>query len=86
MDSYEIRLKSSAERDLRNIDRQYIPRIINTIESLAVDPFSSQTRKIRGSERIYRIRVGDYRVVYEIDTKTKIVTIFHILHRKEAYR
>ena len=86
MGSYEIRWKRSAERDLRNIDPQQIPRIIQAIEFLADNPFPSQCRKLRGSERDYRIRVGDYRVVYQVDTKRKLVTIYHVRHRREAYR
>lgn len=59
MDSYEIRWKRSTERDLQNIDSQQVPRIIDAVESLTDSPFPSQCRKLRGSERDYRIRVGD---------------------------
>ncbi|MCK4402197.1 MAG: type II toxin-antitoxin system RelE/ParE family toxin, partial [Dehalococcoidia bacterium] len=45
-----------------------------------------QCRKLRGSERDYRIRVGDYRVIYQVDVKTKGVTIYHVRHRGEACR
>ena len=86
MGSYEIRWKGSAERDLRNIDPQQILRVIQAIESLVDNPFPSQCRKLRGSERDYRIRVGDYRVVYQVDVKAKVVTIYHVRHRREAYR
>ena len=85
MHSYEILWKSSAERELRNIDSSTIPRIIEAIELLADNPFPSQCRKLRGSERNYRIRVGDYRVIYQVDVKTKVIIIFHVRHRKEAY-
>ena len=86
MGSYEIRWKGSAERDLRNIDPQQILRVIQAIESLVDNPFPSQCRKLRGSERDYRIRVGDYRVIYQVDVKAKVVTIYHVRHRREAYR
>lgn len=86
MGSFEIQWKRSAERDLRNIDKQYIPRIFKKIESLAVNPFPSQYCKLRGTERLYRIRVGDYRVIYHVDTETKTVIIYYVRHRKEAYR
>lgn len=86
MRSYEIQWKHSAERDLRNIDPQQIPRIIQAVESLVNNPLPSQSRKLRGSERDYRIRVGDYRVIYQADVKTKVVTIYHVRHRREAYR
>jgi len=86
MDSYEIQWKSSAGRDLRKIDPQQVSRIIKAIESLVDDPFPPQCHKLRGAERNYRIRVEDYRVIYQVDTKTKVVIIYHIRHRREAYR
>ena len=86
MDSYEIQWKDSAERDLRNIEPQQVPRIIKAVESLVDNPFPRQHRKLRGSERDYRIRVGDYRVIYQVDTKRKVLTIYHVRHRREAYR
>ena len=86
MDSYEIRWKNSAEKDLRNIDPQQIPRIVTAVESLVDNPFPRQHRKLQGAEWDYRIRVGDYRVIYQVDTETKVVIIYHVRHRREAYR
>jgi len=86
MGSYEIQWKRSAERDLRNIDPPQIPQIVQAVEPLIDNPFPSQCRKLRGSERDYRIRVGDYRVIYQVDIKAKVVTIYHVHHRREAYR
>ncbi|OYD17226.1 type II toxin-antitoxin system mRNA interferase toxin, RelE/StbE family [candidate division WOR-3 bacterium JGI_Cruoil_03_51_56] len=86
MNSYELRWKSSAERDLRKTDLQQISRIIKAVESLADNPFPPQHRKLRGSEHAYRIRVGDYRVIYHVDTGTRNVTVYHVRHRREAYR
>lgn len=86
MESYEIQWKGSAERDLRKIDPQQVSRIIKAIESLVDNPFPPQCHKLLGVERFYRIRVGDYRVIYQVDTKTKVVIIYHIRHRREAYR
>ena len=86
MGSCEIHWKRSAERDLRGIDPQQVPRIIKAVEPLADNPFPPQHRKLIGSERDYRIRVGDYRVVYQVDTKAKVVTVCHVRHRKDAYR
>jgi mRNA interferase RelE/StbE len=85
MDSYEIRWKNSAEHDLRRIGLKEIPRILKAVESLVDNPFPPQHRKLRGSERDYRIRVGDYRVIYQVETRTKIITIYYVRHRREAY-
>ncbi|MEX2722199.1 MAG: type II toxin-antitoxin system RelE/ParE family toxin [Candidatus Wukongarchaeota archaeon] len=86
MGSYKVLWKKSAERDLRNIDLQQIPRIIKAVESLEDDPFPPQSRKLRGSKQTYRIRVGDYRIIYQADIKAKVVIIYHIRHRKVTYR
>jgi len=86
MDSYEIRWKIAAQQDLQNIDPQQVPKIINAIERLVDNPFPLKHRKLRGSEQDYRIRVGNYRVIYQVDTEAKIVIIFYVRHRREAYR
>jgi len=86
MDCYDIQWKKSVEKDLRNIDPHQIPRIIKTVELLSKNPFPSQYRKLRDTERMYRIRPGEYRVIYEVNTKMKIITIYHIRHRKDVYR
>jgi len=86
MGSYDIQWKKSAEQDLRNIDQQQILHIINAVESLSSNPLPPQHRKLRGSEKNYRIRVGNYRVIYQVDFKTKVIIIYHIRHRKEAYK
>ena len=67
MDSYEIRWKRSAERELRNLDSKQIFRILQKIETLATDPFPRGCHKLRATEQTYRIRVGDYRVIYQVD-------------------
>ena len=79
-------MKRSTDGDLRRIDPQHIPRLIKAIESLSNDPFPPQHRKLHGSEIEYRIRIGDYRVIYSVDTSARIVMVFHIRHRKVAYR
>jgi mRNA interferase RelE/StbE len=86
MASYEIEWKGSAERDLRNIDRQYIKRILVAIENLADNPYPLKLRKIQSTESFYRIRAGVYRIIYQLDSVQEKVIIYHIRHRKDAYR
>ena len=86
MDYYKVLWKRSSEKDLRNIEPKQIPRIIKVAESLSENPFPRQNRKLRGSKDNYRIRVGNYRVIYQVDKRMKIVTIYHICHRREIYR
>ena len=72
--------------DFRRLSRDIIPRLTQTIERLKVDPFPHQVEKLSGAERLYRVRVGDYRIVYEVDTHLKQITIQHVRHRREVYR
>jgi len=83
---FEINWKSSSERDLRKIDKQYIPRIVDAIESLANNPFPSQSKKLKDSESGFRLRIGDYRIIYQVDSEKKEIIIYHLRHRKDAYR
>ena len=87
MGLYKIDPKGSLEHDLRKIDRQFIPKILEAIESLSENSFPVQSRKMKGSESSYRLRVGDYRVIYQVSTENKIVTIYyHARHRKDVYK
>lgn len=83
---FEINWKSSSERDLRKIDKQHIPRILDAIESLANNPFPSQSKKLKDSESGFRLRIGDYRIIYQVDSEKKEIIIYHLRHRKDAYR
>jgi len=84
--SYELVLTSGFDKDLRKIDRKLIPWMVRKILTLENDPRPAQSRKLKGADDEYRLRVGDYRVFYTIDDKNRVVTIYHLAHRKEAYR
>jgi mRNA interferase RelE/StbE len=86
MGSYNINFKPSVEKDLRPLSKTLVSRVMKHIEKLKTDPFPRQAIKLSGTERLYRIRVGDYRIVYEVDTQAKEVTIHYIRHRREVYR
>ena len=75
MGSYKIVWKKSTERDIRKIDPKQVPRLIEAIESLIEDPFPLQCHRLRGTEKLYRIRIGDYRVIYEVNKEEKTITI-----------
>ncbi|GIX46094.1 MAG: translation repressor RelE [Candidatus Tectimicrobiota bacterium] len=83
---YEVLLERTAERDLRRLSTEDFHRIISHIRTLAENPRPSGCRKITGSKSDWRIRVGDYRVIYEIDEKAKAVRVMRVRHRREAYR
>lgn len=86
MASYNIQWKSSVHHDLKKIDRQHIPRLLKGIEALSRNPHPKDSQKLVDTERTFRIRVGDYRVVYQLDDGNKAVLIEHIRHRKDVYR
>ena len=75
MDSYNINFKPSVEKDLRPLSKTLLARVMERIERLKTDPFPRQAIKLSGTERLYRIRVGDYRIVYEVDTQAKQIMI-----------
>jgi mRNA interferase RelE/StbE len=86
MVSYNIDFKPSAEKDLRNLSRPIVSRIMDKIEKLATTPVPFQAAKLSVTEHLYRIRVGDYRIIYEVDEKQHNVIIHYVRHRREVYR
>jgi len=85
MDSYRVEFTRSAEKDLRRIDKSRVSSIYNEIERLAADPRPHGVKKLAGADRTYRIRVGDYRVVYEIEDHVLLVVVIRVAHRKDVY-
>jgi mRNA interferase RelE/StbE len=75
MDSYRIEWKRSATQELRRLPREIVGRILKTVEQLSTDPYPSGVRKLVGSEHTYRIRVGDYRIIYSILASALLIEI-----------
>ncbi len=86
MASYSIVFKPSVEKDLRFLPKAVIARVLRQIEVLRKNPFPRQSVKLAGAEQLYRIRVGDYRVVYAVDKGDKEIMVHYIRHRREVYR
>ena len=86
MPSYNVSLKPSVVKDLRHLPKPVVARVIESIESLKTDPFPRQAIKLSGAERLYRIRMGEYRIVYEIDIRAKQLMVHYVRHRREVYR
>ena len=85
MASYSIEIKRSAARELAELPKQDRLRVIARIEQLAHDPRPSGSEKLSGRER-YRVRQGDYRILYEIHDHVLLVMVVRIGHRREVYR
>jgi len=86
MDSFKVVFKPSVHKDLRRLPKAMIQRVMAHLERLKDNPFPPNSIKLEGAEQIYRIRVGDYRVIYQVDTEARLVTIHYVRHRREAYR
>jgi len=83
---YRILLERAAERDLRRLSAEIHDRIIQAIQALARNPRPPGCRKLTGTQNDWRIRVGDYRVVYDIDDTIRVVRVHRVRHRREVYR
>ena len=86
MATYSLSYKPSVEKDLQSIPRPLVARIIARVERLPSDPFPPQSAKLQGAERLHRLRIGDYRVVYEVDTDARHITVQYVRHRRDVYR
>lgn len=83
---YEILLERRAQRDLDALPPDIHRRVITAISRLRADPRPSGSRKLQGTRSDWRIRVGDYRVIYEIRDSRREVRVMYIRHRRDAYR
>ena len=86
MASFEIRWRSATKKDLRRIPREDVSRIIAEVAKLADEALPHGSEKLTGSDHTYRLRVGDYRVVYEVLRSANVVEIQRVRHRKDVYR
>ncbi len=83
---YRVLLERAAEKDLARLSSEIHRRVIGAIQALATNPRPSGCRKLVVSQHDWRIRVGDYRVVYEIADEIRIVRVNRVRHRREVYR
>ncbi len=86
MPLYEITFARSARKELQALPRTIAERILAKIEILATNPRPPGCKKLRGPTRLWRMRVGQYRIVYDIDDENRLVDISVVRHRSEAYR
>jgi mRNA interferase RelE/StbE len=83
---YQIKWKNSAKKELKSLAKEIIPKIIKTVESLAENPYPTGIKKMVGSNNTYRIRVGEYRIIYNIESNLLIIEIIKIGHRQGVYK
>jgi mRNA interferase RelE/StbE len=85
--NYRVFLESHAEKDLVSLPAKILQRVDTKLQSLSENPRPKGTTKLKG--RLiegWRLKVGDYRILYEIDDKENIIRVYRIKHRREAYR
>ena len=83
---YRVVVERSAEKDLRRLPLEVRSRVANALRSLANNPRPIGSRKLAGTKHDWRIRVGAYRVIYEIADSIRVVRVYRIRHRREVYR
>lgn len=83
---YDVLIERSVERALKRVSSSDFSRILVALKALASNPRPSGCKKLVGGERDWRVRAGDYRVLYEIDDAEKTVRVLNVKHRREAYR
>jgi mRNA interferase RelE/StbE len=83
---YRIEWKQSAVEELKGLNKSVIPKIIKAVENLSVNPYPTGCRKLRAAEYTYRLRIGQYRIIYSIYSEILVIEIVRIGHRKSIYR
>ena len=86
MESYRVELAKGVEKDLRKIPARQVAKISAAIHRLSLNPKPKGSVKLVGYDIEYRIRVGDYRVIYQIHDSILIILVIEIGHRKDIYR
>jgi len=82
---YRVFLERAAEKDLKQLSARLHDRVIAAIQKLPRNPRPTGCRKLTGADDDWRIRVGEYRIVYEIDDKAQIILVNRVRHRREVY-
>lgn len=82
---HELRIGRSAAKELEALPDKVIDRVAAKVDSLSTQPRPSGCKQLRGADDLWRVRVGDYRIIYVIDDTQSIVEIRVIRHRKDAY-
>lgn len=86
MAKYTIEYSKSVKKDLRKIDKSNLKVIVEKIYSLVEEPRNNGSIKLSGTRNLYRVRSGDYRIIYEIKDEVLIVLVVKIGHRKDVYK
>jgi len=86
MIKYQIKFKSSSAKEFKNLPSNIQKRMGLVLEKIRENPRMSGVIKLQGDEKLYRIRVGDYRLVFEIDDSQKLIRVTRVRHRQDVYK
>ena len=87
MAAYSLTIKSSAAKELQGVsDKETLSRLIEKIKSLTTQPRLSGAEKLAGRSNLYRVRQGNYRIIYSIDDQSGVVEVVKVGHRRDVYR
>ena len=86
MGNYDVRIEDLALKELQSLSKLFTKRIFSKIELLSANPRPAGCSKLTGFDDLYRIRSGDYRIVYSIHDTTRKIVVLRIRHRKDVYR
>lgn len=84
--AYQVIVKPSAAKVIRKLDRSTQAKVVRLLDALAQEPRPGGVVKLEGDDNLWRVRIGDYRVVYEIHDGKLIVLVLRVGHRKDVYR
>lgn len=83
---YNIEITRSAAKEIKKLHQPILGRIMKAIEKLAKDPHPPGCAKLVGSDDLWRIRVGNYRIIYSVKEQIQLVLVTRVAHRSEAYQ
>lgn len=83
---YKIKLSRTAEKDLEKLPQNILKQIDKALIKLSSNPRPQNAKKLKGLDNLYRLRVGDYRIVYIVEDNILIVLLVRVLHRNEVYK
>ena len=86
MADYSVTFARSARKELEKLPSSFARRIIEQIDALAINPRPPRSVKLQGNRKLWRIRVGYYRVIYAVDDSSRTIDVSVVRHRRDAYR
>lgn len=86
MAKYRIEVSATAEKQIRKLNKADQIRVLRAIQNLAKEPRPPGTRKLRGYEDVYRVRVGTHRILYSIESGRLLIIVLKVGHRRDVYR